>query len=863
MEMKDTKMFREEVNTVIQNIMDLMVQHFMKDEILWQMLVLYLAKEHSLHIIDNISPKEYAEQISCSDYSWHVLASLTYDEITDKEMKKRWYKEGVKNSFIWSDKPREFYAYSLAHSLGVNDRMISSTEPNQRIFSHDLETSILLMKLADNCIRLSNVWSEHKEWVPLLFNTMSSAYHLPRGYGDMSDQPKEVSEIVGKVLNAEEGSVYNPYAGIGSYAMLIGEKCNYYGEEINLVTTAIGKLNLLINERRNAEIGSHPEYNTSLSFKRKFDYIVSTPPFGLKLSDYDMFKRTAEIGFLEESSLGARIKSVGVYPASICYKKCSANPQLLSKLIEEDILETVILLPVNIFVNTAIETAIIVVNKMKEKPGFVRFIDASDCFITKSGRNTLDTQKVLNLLDGCCHGKGVAEVSNDDIKANDFKIYPKFYCSVDEVEFPEGYHVVELKDIVEPCAPTRKNGETNGYLAKISDLSNDSLDCERSVESFELSDKLVKTVRVEEPVFLFSMIRDVKPTFCIASRKKPLYVHSNVAAYRLKEDCDWVNPKYLCYELSRRANIVTDGTIPRINREILIRTKVGFPSQDIRAQKLVLDEAIHQSQLAKAKELGLQELIDKMKREYINEVRTRKHDMRPYLRELRSAEKLFRFYLEKRELMPDFEQKMSDLLDSHHKAVAGLSALVDIFSEEENFGIPEHFNIDQYFSELIKSHNSELSGYDLLYKKDLHALLDYGIVEEDNNASETADAPNDSPLFVNIAHVDFERLVKNILVNAREHGFLCPEDNKYELAIHLSVDVKRAMYQIDFVNNGTPLPQGMNKLRYGIRGEKAGMTGGTGNGGYIVKNIVEHYKGDYDVFMNENKTVIRILLPIL
>ena len=70
------------------------------------------------------------------------------------------------------------------------------------------------------------------------------------------------------------------------------------------------------------------------------------------------------------------------------------------------------------------------------------------------------------------------------------------------------------------------------------------------------------------------------------------------------------------------------------------------------------------------------------------------------------------------------------------------------------------------------------------------------------------------------------------------------------------------MYQIDFRNNGKPLPDGMNKMRYGIKGEKAGQTAGTGLGGSVVKSIVEHYKGDYDVFMDGEWTVVRVYLPI-
>ena len=54
----------------------------------------------------------------------------------------------------------------------------------------------------------------------------------------------------------------------------------------------------------------------------------------------------------------------------------------------------------------------------------------------------------------------------------------------------------------------------------------------------------------------------------------------------------------------------------------------------------------------------------------------------------------------------------------------------------------------------------------------------------------------------------------------------------------------------------------MDKEHFGLRGVKAGLTGGTGNGGYIIKTIVTHYGGDYDVFTENNITTIRVYLPI-
>jgi signal transduction histidine kinase len=113
-----------------------------------------------------------------------------------------------------------------------------------------------------------------------------------------------------------------------------------------------------------------------------------------------------------------------------------------------------------------------------------------------------------------------------------------------------------------------------------------------------------------------------------------------------------------------------------------------------------------------------------------------------------------------------------------------------------------------------------------------------------------------------VAQNDIQRLISNIVDNARKHGFTDPNRKDYEINVALSIDIDNNMFQIDFRNNGNPLPEGMNKMRYGLKGEKAGITAGTGLGGNYVKSFVEHYGGDYDVFMDDGWTVVRIYLPI-
>ena len=185
--------------------------------------------------------------------------------------------------------------------------------------------------------------------------------------------------------------------------------------------------------------------------------------------------------------------------------------------------------------------------------------------------------------------------------------------------------------------------------------------------------------------------------------------------------------------------------------------------------------------------------------------------------------------------------------------------MLDQLNQEERFGTPELLDLNGYFAGL--QHSSNINGFKLSYLLDRDSILDLQLSRMKDKDIVDVNSIKVIPT-VFMAKNDLQRIVSNILTNAQKHGFMDSNRKDYEVNIRLEFNAEKGMYQIDFRNNGKPLPEGMNKMRYGIKGEKAGQTAGTGLGGSVVKSIVEHYKGDYDVFMDGEWTVIRVFLPI-
>lgn len=321
--------------------------------------------------------------------------------------------------------------------------------------------------------------------------------------------------------------------------------------------------------------------------------------------------------------------------------------------------------------------------------------------------------------------------------------------------------------------------------------------------------------------------------------------------------------------------------MPVVYRQILAYKEFGLYGEYghlsdilVPSDKRIIHDEVQRLDNEKESYKKQKELLAAKKTEYINEVRMRKHDMRPHMKQLNSAKNLIQHYVDNLNTTENVQEHINRQLARFQDALRHLSDIIEHFSDEEQFGEPERFSIMDYFEKLINesiNNNSDVAfnidtdAVESYLKKKLYEWRDQIIVSTKAKDQESEKGEYSFPThwtYANIAPLDFDRMVQNILENARKHGFTNPTKTDYMIWINLSVDEKRDMYIIDFMNNGTPLSDGMNKARYGLKGERAGLTGGTGSGGYIVKSIITHYGGDYDVFCKDGITTIRIYLPI-
>ncbi len=194
-----------------------------------------------------------------------------------------------------------------------------------------------------------------------------------------------------------------------------------FGQEFNPETYAIAKSDMLI-KGGNAENMKFGDTLSNDQFEdTTFDYIISNPPFGIDWKkEKEAVEKEAKLGFdgrfgpgLPKISDGQmlftlngvkKLKENGrmaiIQNGSSLFVGDSGSTAIRKFIIENDMLETVIQLPTDLFYNTGIATYIWIItkNKSSKRKGMVQLIDASLCFVKR--RKNIGSKRV-DLDDSC------------------------------------------------------------------------------------------------------------------------------------------------------------------------------------------------------------------------------------------------------------------------------------------------------------------------------------------------------------------------------------------------------------------------------------------------------------------------------
>ncbi|PIP33187.1 type I restriction-modification system subunit M [Candidatus Gottesmanbacteria bacterium CG11_big_fil_rev_8_21_14_0_20_37_11] len=250
--------------------------------------------------------------------------------------------------------------------------------------------------------------------------------------------PREVERIIiGIVKPHQRDHIYDPTVGSGGFLLeaynylkdksseQVARTLYFYGQEINIGTFAIAKINMFLHGLDSADIRrgdtlANPQFLNNTGNLQTFDIVVANPPYSIKDWEFVLFKgdkygrtegydqppnKNADYAFVLHiiKSMNINGRAGVVLPHGVLFRSGSEG-RIREQIIKNDLLEAVIGLPPKLFYGTGIPAAILIFNRNKpeQKKGKILIIDAEKDFLEGKNQNTLrkqDIEKIIKAYD--------------------------------------------------------------------------------------------------------------------------------------------------------------------------------------------------------------------------------------------------------------------------------------------------------------------------------------------------------------------------------------------------------------------------------------------------------------------------------
>lgn len=335
----------------------------------------------------------------------------------------------------------------------------------------------------------SNIVDNSKDWLQALWQY----YEADRTEKKQDYTPKSLCELVA-MLGGEVDSIYDCCGGSGALTKAYIRTHNVkdiYVEELDenvipflLFNLCLSNANgyvvncdVLTREKKkvyklsSGKKHSYCEEITDFSELKKVeqtlcDIAISNPPYNIKWQSptpLEMDRRfpvippqsNANYAFIFNCLSRAKEKAILILPNGVLGEKTEIECR--KYLVENDLIETVMVMPDKMFEVTSISTCIYVLNKNKKHKGEVLFIDCrKNCIVEereqngqfggashtnrtyKKAYNVLSKENIQKIFDVIESRKRIAEFStiktNKDIAENDYLLIPSRYIEFNEQE---------------------------------------------------------------------------------------------------------------------------------------------------------------------------------------------------------------------------------------------------------------------------------------------------------------------------------------------------------------------------------------------------------------------------------------------
>ena len=680
-------------------------------------------------------------------------------------------------------------------------------------------------------------------------------------------QPQELNQLINYFLPEDKNiSVYNPFAGMCSLGMNLSDDTNYLAEEINFDVAKLAELRFLISEKKNFEIKNTDSIKSlNEPFNNKYDFIVSTPPFGLKGKDalerVVMESNEYKIGlnsFIIDASL-SKLKENGkivfTISESVLYSSTKESKEFRRNLVLNSQIETLIKLPNRLFKSTGISSYIIVLSNDKKKNTSIRMIDASEMVLdVKSKQNILDLEKIFDTLNDSYVNDYCVFVNIEEIIKNDYNLSVKRYFDEDlQLTEKEKSNLEKLGDIV-TLSKRERAIEKVGKFIKIGDLSKSNFNYSKTFSDVEVRPlRSDANLLMNNSILLSLAYTDLKPTFFSNNEEKIYYPYNNMLAFALASEK--INSDYLIFELQKdyvkkQINSKRVGTaIQRISKKDLLNLKIVVPNL---SEQLNEKYKRIQSKISEEKD-SLNKLVKNYGIDVADENSFLRHQIAGTLKNVRGTFNAIKQIINEQIVLelpgvldlkrsPKLETTLFDYINILERDITNINKSVNFVGQEIDLTALKvsKFNIldflDKYTQE-VENRGSNL--FKIYLKIDEDLLIEKQV----------------KGIFVNGDKEFLRRIFNNIIGNAEKHGFKNTINPENQIIIDIQYDFDNLEIQVDFGNSGNPFPENYTLEDFIKKGSKVGLNAGNGVGGWFINEVMKLHNGKLD-FTNENETIV-------
>jgi len=690
------------------------------------------------------------------------------------------------------------------------------------------------------------------------------------GWGRDSSEsftPTNIARFISSLVQvAPYQNLCDPFAGNGGLASEILKGHSGYGcvfQDINPVSVMLGRMNLILHGAKevNFHIGNTIDLYSSHLNDRKFDYVVTHPPFGMRYRNADFYKLPSH--FLPANSRGENVhiqlavhllndygKAVVLIPDGFLFTNDRGSKEIKSWLLHNDWIEAVYSLPIGSFKPySAANTSLIVINKNKtpQQTRHILFKEVSE--------SELESVQVRNYGMGTLfepyevydnsRGNRAIVVDLNEVYENDLLLNVNRY--LDKIELGSEYQPISTvlrNHSIGVGVPKKHLDSRDGipYIT-IKDLSSSDEDFllpQESITTFINKMSIIKPHYIVHggAILIAKVGAKLKPTLFVGSSAA---FSSNIIALYPNEDL--VISEYLITQFNepyfrQQLNQIRGGAVQVFVRlEDFLRLKIKIPT------------------------------LESQEKELLQIFRQREHSIKSLKGEREQDEKLAQ-----RVLFSAIKHEFSNL----HVVLSGGITSIKLYLEskvksgrvtwaDKIVNLPDARNIQQLIAQqesilqemgslfddvqaLLALDRSQLRKERVVLRSFIQDQVDLmkGHIKDVEVTVGLNDKSKKDRLVVNIDKPLFAKVIKNFLTNSIKHGFADTTFDQKLIAFDVSVSEDELWLELTMMNNGNKFPDGFTFDDFISFGVKTGNNKGAGIGGFLINEVVKFHDGTFE-----------------